>query len=197
MEGFEGLIAVIIIVVSLVASAKKAKTASKNVPGRKNAARPVSTAQAKPAARPAAPVKSAQPAQPAAEPVQSAVPVQPQVLNESDYARADLDEGDSRECDHGSVGGSMDITSHAGMGDEFVHAQQMVKTTVATSVKTQVKVRRDDMPPEEPEAEEAQPDNAAIRSAAASMNAEQMRQAVIMAEIMKRPSERFRRWPAR
>ena len=95
-----------------------------------------------------------------------------------------IDEGDSRACDHGSVGGSMDITDHQGMGGEFVHAEQQVKTTVTTTVK-----------PSRSDGEEA----SALREVGGipQMSAAQMRQAVVMAEILKRPAERFGRRPIR
>ena len=103
------------------------------------------------------------------------------ILDESDRARSDLTEGDSRECDHGSVGGSMDITSHMGLGEEFEHAETRVKVNVRPSQAA------------------AKEETKAATRPVAEMTAEQMRQAVIMAEILKRPSERFagRRWAAR
>ena len=101
------------------------------------------------------------------------------MIDESDRARTDLLEGESRECDHGSLGGSMDITSH--MGGDFEHAQ------------TQVKVRVRPSRPAEP-IEESRP-----MLSASKLNAAQMRQAVVMAEILRRPSERMRdrRWTFR
>ena len=107
------------------------------------------------------------------------------MLDESDRARSDLAEGDSRECDHGSVGGSMDITSHMGQGDTFEHAKQQVQTSVKVNVR--------------PSRAAAQAETKAAAQAIPEMSAKQMRQAVIMAEILRRPAERFagRRWAAR
>ena len=100
------------------------------------------------------------------------------MLDESDRARADLGEGESRECDHGSVGGSMDITSHAGMGEEFEHAQPLAKPNVKPAY--------------------AMAEDAALQSPT-KLTAAQMRQAVIWAEILRRPSERWQggRWTTR
>jgi len=106
------------------------------------------------------------------------------MLDESDRARTDLSEGESRECDHGSVGGSMDITSHAGMGEEYERAKPEVQPLVRTSASSA-------RPAAEPD---AMPADSITR-----MTAAQMRQAVIMAEILRRPSERRRagRWSVR
>lgn len=114
------------------------------------------------------------------------------VLDETDYAVSDLAEGESRECSHGSRGGSMDITEHTGMGEEFVHAEQQVKTTVTTTVATKVKTRV-----KASRGESAETDSASASGAMPAMSASQMRQAIVMAEILKRPAERFRRWPSR
>ena len=80
-------------------------------------------------------------------------------------------EGDSRECEHGSVGGSMAYEGHQEGSEE----------------------RRDTARrPSEPN------ERAMYRPA---MNAEEMRRAVVMAEILKRPQDRMaeqaRRWTAR
>ena len=107
------------------------------------------------------------------------------MLDESDRARDDLTEGDSRECDHGSVGGSMDITTHMGQGEAFEHARQQVQTRVKVNVKASRSATKEET-------------SAAARPIP-EMSAAQMRQAVIRAEILKRPAERFagRRWAAR
>ncbi len=127
------------------------------------------------------------PAQPSVQP--SYTPAQPQseaaqsyddgMLDESDRAREDLTEGESRECDHGSLGGSMDITSHAGMGEEFEHARQQATPNVKPAYA-------------------AAAESAPMQSAS-KLTAAQMRQAVVWAEILKRPSERWQggRWTAR
>ena len=112
----------------------------------------------------------------------------PAVLDSSDIMPASVADGDSRECDHGSVGGSMDITTHEGTGDTFEHAKQkvttQVKTQVRTQVATQVKVNVDTP-------EQAGP-AAPVRPAApaARWDRARMREAVVMAEILKRPSQR-------
>lgn len=134
------------------------------------------------------------PAQPIAQPTvaPSYTPPQPEpasepeqtdytagMLDDSDRARTDLTEGDSRECDHGSLGGSMDITSHAGMGEEFEHAEQRAKPNVKPAY--------------------AAAEQAASLQSPTKLTAAQMRQAIVWAEILKRPSERWQsgRWSAR
>ncbi|MBQ8953934.1 MAG: hypothetical protein IJ048_07435, partial [Clostridia bacterium] len=135
--------------------------------------------------------RAAMPAQPqppkAPEPVldmSSAAAPDYGMLDDSDRARDDLAEGDSRECDHGSVGGSMDITTHMGTGDEFEHARQQVETRVKVNVKP---------------SRTAQEETAATARAIPELSAEEMRRAIVMAEILKRPAERYagRRWAAR
>ena len=115
-------------------------------------------------------------------------------LDESDHAPTVLDEGESRSCDHGSLGGSMEVADHQGMGEKFVHAQQQVKTRVKTEVetrvKTQVHVNRKDVVGETQAVDEEE-------TPVAELTPEQMRRAVVMAEILKRPCERQRRWSAR
>lgn len=123
------------------------------------------------------------------------------VLDESDQAPAQLQEGESRACSHGTVGGSMESADHQGMGEAFVHARQQVETRVEATlepaakpimeatVKTQVHVSRSEEP-----TQAADEDTGA--SAQPVFTAAQMRQAVVMAEILRRPAER-RRWSAR
>ena len=184
MPALEGLLPIIIfiIIASLVSGrSKKIKVnrpgqgGAKPAPGDSTVRRPYAPAQ--PTVKP-----SYAPEQPAAE---AAAPSSPAdgysggILDETDRARTDLDEGDSRECDHGSVGGSMDITSHAGMGEEFEHARPQAKPNVKPAYA-------------------AAADSAPLQSAA-KLTAAQMRQAVVWAEILRRPSERWQggRWTAR
>ena len=197
----EGIIFIIIVIWAIGSIGKRARKTKANEPGRQispNPAPPVRPGSPEPRKmEPAAAseIKSApQPVQ-ATAPGQSLRADQPAVLDESDRARADLSEGASRECDHGSVGGSMDITSHAGMGDEFVHASQQVKTQVQTKVKTQVRTQVQTQV--KAHVRDYGANSGADASAAegvsmAGLTAEQMRQAVVMAEILKRPDERFR-----
>ncbi len=96
-------------------------------------------------------------------------------LPESDLAIPEQENGSSRECEHGSVGGSMDITTHEG-GTDFEHATVKVKAHVRPEL------RRDD-------------ENTVINTVR-RLNAEDMRRAVVVSEILKRPEERMRerRW---
>lgn len=97
------------------------------------------------------------------------------VLPESDHAVQHMDNGSSRECEHGSVGGSMDITTHEG-GTDFEHA----------TVKVTAHVR--------PEFREHDEDT--VIGTVRRLDAGDMRRAVIVSEILKRPDERMRerRW---
>ena len=148
-----------------------------NGPARHQGGQPPKTSVTPP--MPAQPGPVYEPAEAAADP--DAAPYDDGLLDESDRARFDLDEGDSRECDHGSVGGSMDITTHMGRGKDYEHAQTRVKVNVR------------------PSAAAAKEETTAAAKPIPEMSAEEMRQAVIVAEILKRPSERFagRRWAAR
>ena len=181
MSSIIPILIVIFIISRLAGGAKKvqngrpgqrsAAPASGGSPARREAGRTVAT--------PPGPVK-AQPLPVDLEPVKVDESMYG-MLDDSDRARDDLFEGDSRECDHGSVGGSMDITTHMGRGEEFEHAETRVKVNVR------------------PTAAAAKEETTAAARPIPEMSAEEMRQAVIMAEILKRPSERFagRRWAAR
>lgn len=115
------------------------------------------------------------------------------VLDESDQAPGEMQEGESRQCSHGTVGGSMESADHQGMGEDFVHARQQVETrvepTLETTVKPQVHVTGSHAP-----AQDA--GESANGAPIPALTAEQMRQAVVMAEILKRPAE-GRRWRLR
>ena len=176
------ILIVIFIISRLAGGAKKVQNGR---PGQRSAApasggRPASREAGRTVATPPGPVK-AQPLPVNPEPVEEEEEPLYGMLDDSDRARDDLSEGDSRECDHGSVGGSMDITTHMGRGEEFEHAETRVKVNVR------------------PSAAAAKEETTAAARPIPEMSAEEMRQAVIMAEILKRPSERFagRRWAAR
>ncbi len=117
------------------------------------------------------------------------------LLDESDCTPTPQEEGESRLCNHGSLGGSMEAADHQGLGEAFVHAQQQVKTRVETTVKTQVHLSREDDEALLDEETGAQTNGSSLFPA--GVTAEQMRRAVVMAEILKRPSERMRRWNPR
>ena len=72
-----------------------------------------------------------------------------------------------------------------GQGEAFEHARQQVQTRVKVNVK--------------PSRSATKEETSAAARPIPEMSAAQMRQAVIMAEILKRPAERFagRRWAAR
>ncbi len=185
MNGFIVLI-IIFILSQVFKGSKKVKTNRPGQPAKPAAApggapsgergvrRPYMPAQpvVKPTVQPIA-----EPAQAAFAPAAADAAAADGLLDESDRARTDLVEGESRECDHGSLGGSMDITTHMGQGAEYERAQ------------VQVKPSRSDETADAP---------AALVSIT-KLTAAQMRQAVIVSEILKRPAERMqgRRWAAR
>lgn len=173
----EGILIILFILWLINRVAKNSKKIVKNAPA------------AAPKAPQEKPVQSVKSARESAEVFDACGP-----LDESDRAPVDLTEGESRSCDHGSLGGSMEVADHQGMGEKYVHAQQKVKTRVKTevaaTVKTQVHVNRNDVVGEtQVEDDEETP--------VAELTPEQMRRAVVMAEILKRPCERQRRWSAR
>ncbi len=173
----EGILIILFILWLINRVAKNSKKIVKNAPA------------AAPKAPQEKPVQSVKSARESAEVFDACGP-----LDESDRAPVDLTEGESRSCDHGSLGGSMEVADHQGMGEKYVHAQQKVKTRVKTevaaTVKTQVHVNRKDVVGEtQVEDDEETP--------VAELTPEQMRRAVVMAEILKRPCERQRRWSAR
>ena len=163
---------IVFLIIGLIArvSSRANKTAA-NRPGQ--GAKPAPAAKPAPSAAEATPVGTER-----ETPAASAWPSG--AMDESDLARSDLSEGDSRECDHGSVGGSMDITTHQGQGVEFEHAKPQVHVNVRPT-------------------REAAADTQAAAAGAIHMTAAEMRRAVVAAEILKRPSERRAagRWPAR
>ena len=182
----QAIIALIIIVWAVGRVMKAGKKVVNNAPGK---AQQPPVQQAAPAVKsepPEAPVKSAEES--------AAVFDACGTLDESDHAPTVLIEGESRSCDHGSLGGSMEVADHQGMGETFVHAQQQiktrVKTEVAATVKTQVRVSREDVVGETQAVDDEE-------TPVAELTPEQMRRAVVMAEILKRPCERRRRWSAR
>ena len=182
----QGIIFLIIVIWAINRIAKARKKASRKAQNRIEPAMPQNAAPVQQAEQPAAPVKSA--------PESAKVLDMCGMLNESDKAPTALDEGNSRTCDHGSIGGSMEAADHQGMGEAFVHAQQQVQTRVKaeveTKVKTQIHVSRNDVVGETHIVDDEE-------SPVAELTPEQMRRAVVMAEILKRPCERQRRWSAR
>lgn len=173
----EGILIILFILWLINRVAKNSKKIVKNAPA------------AAPKAPQEKPVQSVKSARESAEVFDACGP-----LDESDRAPVDLTEGESRSCDHGSLGGSMEVADHQGMGEKYVHAQQKVKTRVKTevaaTVKTQVRVSREDVVGETHIVDEGE-------APVAELTPEQMRRAVVMAEILKRPCERQRRWSAR
>jgi len=161
----EGIIAIIIIVISLITSANKAKKVKQNAPGQSNAPQNV----------PQPVLQGDFWKQQAAQ----RVPAQGQQM------QMNLPEGNSRECKHGSVGGSMPIKSHSeGTNEPRIRVQASLSGgTKEGSIHVQA-----------PPAGQMEP----VRPV---MSAEEMRRAVVMAEILKRPQERMaeqsRRWSVR
>ena len=186
----EGLIVIIGIIISIVNAINKSKKVKNNAPGRAPAPqRPITSGTSVPAKR----VEQPRPAAPAVKPTVSApaetqpsafwreisdllkdapVPEQPAKGHE---APGRMREGDSRECEHGSIGGSMAYGGHQEGSEK--RNQQPAKNAYD---------RQNEHP------------SSLYRPA---MNAQEMRRAVVMAEILKRPQERMneqaRRWTAR
>ena len=162
------IIIIIFAAISLIVNASKKKTNGSGQRGAaQNGARPappqqqMNRPQPTPARRPAAPA-----------PVKAAPQPAPAVLDDTDRMPDHLASGESRECDHGSVGGSMDITSHQGDVNENVSHQR-------------VAISWDD--------------KGAQLISPSRISALDMQRAVVMAEILKSPRERYanRRWPRR
>lgn len=179
----EGIIAIIGIIIAIVnAINKSSKSVKKNAPGQK---RPPQQVRHETVKAPIPPVQYTPP-----------TPAQPTVMSDSDNfwkkvsdmlaeketgsdvqgheQVTSMPEGNSRECEHGSVGGSMAYGGHQG-------------GRVTANIPARSKF-------EDSKAE----DYSMYRPA---MNAQEMRQAVVMAEILKRPQERMaeqaRRWSVR
>ena len=163
----EGIIAIIIIVISLITSANKAKQVKQNAPGQSAAPQNAPTQPVYPQSAPNRPVQTGGFAKQVAP--NRPVPIKTN-LPAGHRAVGNMDEGISRECEHGSLGGSMAYESHEG-GSRVQRAQTAYDRQNETSL---------------------------YRPA---MTAQEMRKAVVMAEILKRPQERMaeqaRRWSAR
>lgn len=184
----EGLIVVISIVIAVVNAVNKEKKVRKNAPGQ--AARPrKTTARFEPLSNEQnADVRSQSTAP---SPAQSAE-FWTQIVETLDHeekeqatatrgheAAAQMAEGESRECEHGSIGGSMAYDTHEG--------------------ESVVEKRENAALPEDRLAEKqltAKPSAGRL-----PLSAQELRSAVVMAEILKRPQERMmeqaRRWTVR
>jgi len=187
---FEGIIALIVIFASLAKFLGQTKKVKQNAPGK--AAAPMRpAAPAAPVTRPAKPerpVPAAPTVKPTVQPTGGSVQLPefwqqvsrtlkeelaPENSDPGHEAVGMMAEGDSRECGHGSIGGSMAYEAH----EEGGRMKPNVRTPAPGS---------------------AQKTEPAYRPA---MNAQEMRRAVVMAEILKRPPERMaeqaRRWNVR
>lgn len=154
------LIILVIALVAILSNGKKKKkgTGRQTAPGRQ--ARPWPDAQRPDAEK--APVQAARP-----EPVAPGKPERPQAqvtpkMPERERKKEGFGQGESRECAHGVVGGSLAGDAHEG---ELRHAVR----------------RAPDTHPVEPEPFRPR------------VNARELRRAVVMSEILKRPGERRRR----
>ncbi len=187
---FEGIIALIVIFASLAKFLGQTKKVKQNAPGK--AAAPMRpAAPAAPVTRPAEPARPAPAAptvRPTVQPTGESVQLPefwqqvskalkeelaPEKRDPGHEAVGKMAEGDSRECGHGSIGGSMAYEAH----EEGGRMKPNVRTPAPGS---------------------AQKAETAYRPA---MNAQEMRRAVVMAEILKRPQDRMaeqaRRWNVR
>lgn len=183
-ELFEGLFGIIIIIAAIARLGRNAKKVQQNAPGQTGRP-PQNTAPVQPPASRGSFWEQVMDAlddelddesknRPRSERRATVAPAPAPTANRTSNrshtgheAVGSLAEGASRECDYGSIGGSMAYTHSDG-------AQEMRRTTAVESI---------------------QSEQSAARPA---MTAEQMRQAIVMAEILKRPQERMaeqaRRW---
>ena len=167
------LIILVIAVVAILSNSKKKKKGSggqsvpgrQTVPGRQN--RPWPEAQRPD--RPDEPVQAVQPeTDMEIEPAAPEKPEKPQVhvtlkTVEQEAKEKGFGQGTSRECEHGVVGGSIAGDAHEG---EEKHAVKRVPDTYPVDEEPLLRPR---------------------------MNARELRRAVVMSEILKRPCERGRR----
>lgn len=190
---FEAIVALIVVVASLTKFMGQTKKVKQNAPGQAAAPeRPAAPAASAERMRPAQSVRPipAQPTvRPTVHPAESAgVPEFWKQVSEAikeefapektaaarpvpgHEAAGRMAEGDSRECEHGSLGGSMAYEGH----QEGREAKPAVKPRPAAAPSAAYQPR---------------------------MSAQEMRRAVVMAEVLKRPQERMaeqaRRWNAR
>ena len=187
-ELFEVIIALIVIVGSLIRTASKANKVRQNAPGKAAApARPAAPVQQAARPAPARPAPAQPSIQPTIHPSQEEAPLpdfwkqmskhfNEEIASEKKEAGhqavSGMAEGESRECEHGSVGGSMAYEAHQEGGE--------MKARPAAAPASAHKP---------------------VSAFAPAMNAQEMRRAVVMAEILKRPQERMaeqaRRWNVR
>ena len=191
---FESLFALIVVGIGIAAKfAGQAKKVKKNAPGQAAApertAAPAASVERMRSAQNARPVPAQPTVKPTVHPAESAgVPefwkqvseaikeeLAPEKMSSAQpapghEAAGGMAEGDSRECEHGSLGGSMAYEGH----QEGREEKPVIR-----------------------------PRPAAAQTAACQprMSVQEMRRAVVMAEVLKRPQERMaeqaRRWNAR
>lgn len=197
----DALLAIIGIIAVIVNAVNKSKKVRQNAPGQAAAPKSAAPAASVPRARTEQTVRPA--VQPTIHPTVS-VPQSPAAdqgsfwqqigdalqkelgidTDGADHGRrSPMNEGDSRECEHGAIGGSMPYGEHEG------NKKPADQKSAAAAVKRPVRTEYD----RKLEA------NASLYRPA--MNAQEMRRAVVMAEILKRPQERMseqaRRWSVR
>ena len=192
-ELFEVLIAVVVIIGSLIKTMSKANKVKQNAPGKAAApekpAAPAASAERMRSSQNVRPVPAQPTVKPTVHPAGSAgvpdfwkqiseaikeelAPEKPAAAQpaKGHEAAGRMAEGDSRECEHGSVGGSMAYEGH--------------------------QEGREEKPVQRP-----RPAETASLAYRPAMTAQEMRRAVVMAEVLKRPQERMaeqaRRWSAR
>lgn len=191
---FESLFALIVVVIGIAAKfAGQAKKVKKNAPGQAAAperpAAPAASAERMRSAQRAHPVPAQPTVKPTVHPADSAgvpefwkqvseaikeefAPEKPAAAQPvpGHEAAGRMAEGDSRECEHGSLGGSMAYEGH----QEGREEKPMLRPRPAAAQTPDFQPR---------------------------MSAQEMRRAVVMAEVLKRPQERMaeqaRRWNAR
>lgn len=188
-ELFEGVLGIIIMVIAISRLNKNSKKVKQNRPGQSSGIpqnpAPAQPQQAEPVQRSfweqmvmelekaagdedAPEMKAPVPARPKAEPLKPVKTAAKTQKHDGHAAVGSLAEGTSRECDYGSIGGSMAYTHTDGEAEG--------RRTIAVQ-NTQ-----------------SEPQTAYCPA----MTAEEMRQAIVMAEILKTPQERMaeqaRRW---
>lgn len=186
----DGIIAIIVIIAAISKVLNAGKAVKKNAPGQTkqqtvSAERPVQTVTPpkpasmqpiQPTVRPAEPVSvpSAgtfwqQLTEALREEQKPAEKKQAEAMPSGHEAAGRMPEGDSRECEHGSIGGSMAYEAHQ-------EGRERKQKSLDTAPEQESMYRP-------------------------AMNAAEMRRAVVMAEILKRPGERMaeqaRRWSVR
>ncbi len=212
------ILVVIIIVCSVISSLSKAAKVKKNAPGRTAAPKqpPTPSGQSAGTADSAAPDTMGEFWRQVGS-VLMDDEASSERLDEGHAAVTSMPEGDSRECKHGSIGGSMAYETHQGTlpdvaegygdGHEAVafmpegNSRECEHGSIGGSMAYESHQGGRTAPEEEKRLGRFVETQAIDSLYMPTMNAREMRRAVVMAEILKRPAERrleqARRWSVR